>query len=417
MTQTTTTALRTAIIAIAVPLIVITGSAQTPESTLAIAGRSNSTPWIAGAGRFVAVAWGATSDRGGDIYAATSRDGGRSFGSPVQVNATAGEARISGELAPRVSLYATNSTADPEIVVLWNAKDTATSIRLARSKDGGRTFGAPQTLQTGGSAGDRGWGAVTVDAKGNAHAIWLDHRGMASGGEHAEHKGEHDGVAVAQRSALYYGSVSASGVRERSLFPGVCYCCKTALAAGPDGALYAAWRHVFAGNFRDIGFTVSRDGGATFAPMTRVNQDGWSINGCPDDGPAMAVDASGVVHLAWPTVSNEAGVILYATSRDGRTFTKPMQVPTFGSPKASHPQIAIDGSGAIYVGWDEVRSGARAAGIIEVKSTAKGVEFGAPEPIGAVTAYPVMAPTERGLVAAWTSGPPNQSVIKVRRVK
>ena len=86
-------------------------------------------------------------------------------------------------------------------------------------------------------------------------------------------------------------------MRERELFKGVCYCCKTAMAIGPDGAIYAAWRHVFAGNLRDMGFTVSRDGGKTFSPLTRVNQDGWSINGCPDDGPAMAVDAKGTVHL------------------------------------------------------------------------------------------------------------------------
>ena len=412
----------TTLIAIAIAVITFAGTntaARSDEVTLAVTGRSNSTPWIAGSGRFVAVAWGATRDGGGDIFTAISRDGGRTFGSPVQVNAAPGEARISGEIAPRVSLYSSQASADPEIVVLWNAKTNGrTVIRLARSKDGGRTFQSPQTLQAPGAAGDRGWGAMAIDSKGGAHAIWLDHRGMAAGGEHSEHKGEHDGTAMAQKSALYYASASASGVRERSLFPGVCYCCKTALAIAPDGALFAAWRHVFAGNFRDIGFTVSRDGGASFAPMTRVNQDGWSINGCPDDGPAMAIDAAGVVHLAWPTVSNEAGVILYARSRDGKTFTKPVQVPTFGSPKASHPQIAIDGAGSIFVGWDEVRSGARAAGLVQITSSASGaVTFGAPQAIGEATAYPVMAPAERGLVAAWTSGPPNQSVIKVRRLK
>jgi hypothetical protein len=223
------------------------------------------------------------------------------------------------------------------------------------------------------------------------------------------HKGAHDGVAMAQQSGLYYWG----GGPERELFKGVCYCCKTALAVGADGAIYAAWRHVFEGNFRDIAFTASRDGGKTFSPMTRVNQDGWKIDGCPDDGPAMAVDRSGVVHLAWPTVSNDKGVILYATSRDGNTFGKPQQVPTFGTPKASHPQIAIDGSGTVVIGWDEVRDGARSAGIVDV--TAQG--FGTPQSLGKASMYPVMAAAERGLVAAWTSGPPNQSAITVRRIR
>lgn len=43
--------------------------------------------------------------------------------------------------------------------------------------------------------------------------------------------------------------------------------------------------------------------------------------------------------------------------------------------------------------------------------------FGAPENLGPATAYPVMAAADRGLIAAWTSGTPTQSVIKVRRIK
>ena len=37
-------------------------------------------------------------------------------------------------------------------------------------------------------------------------------------------------------------------------------------SAGSDGAIYLAWRQVYAGNIRDITFTSSRDGGRTFAP-------------------------------------------------------------------------------------------------------------------------------------------------------
>ena len=395
--------------------------AQSPsrwaEVTLAVTGRTNVTPWIASRGQFVAVAWGASQKGAGDIFLAVSRDGGRQFQAPVQVNAVAGEARISGEIAPRVALTGGSDANTPEIAVLWNAKKDGTGIRLARSRDGGRTFTPAQTLQATGAPGDRGWAAMALDSRGAAHAIWLDHRGMAAGGEHSGHKGEHDGVAMAQKSALYYASVSASGARERSLFPGVCYCCKTAMAIGPDGAIYTAWRHVFEGNFRDIALAVSRDGGASFSPMTRVNQDGWSINGCPDDGPAMAIGGSGTVHLAWPTVSNDAGVILYATSRDGRSFSKPLKVPTFGTPKASHPQVAIDGSGQVFVGWDEVRNGSRSAGIVAVNGTKGGDVLGAPESLGATTSYPVMAAADRGLIAAWTSGTPDQSVIKVCRMR
>ena len=120
-----------------------TSAAPPDEITLAIPGRTNATPWIASTGSFVAVVWAASASGKGDVFIATSRDGGSSFDAPVRVNAIAGDARISGEIAPRVSLRSV-AGAPPEIAVTWNARDTGTAIRTARSKDGGRTFSAPR---------------------------------------------------------------------------------------------------------------------------------------------------------------------------------------------------------------------------------------------------------------------------------
>jgi hypothetical protein len=398
--------------AVLVVLATLTLSAQpAPQATLAVPNRVNSTPWVAATGSFVAVTWGAAANGKGDIFLAVSRDGGRTFSPPSRVNSVEGDARISGEIAPRVALMARSGVPDPLITVTWNAREGTTQIRTARSRDGGRTFTEEMNLQTKGAIGDRGWQASALDVRGRLHTIWLDHRAMAAArasGDHSEHKGEHDGVAMAQRSGLYY---AADGVPERELFKGVCYCCKTALAAGPKGEIYAAWRHVFAGNMRDMGFTLSRDGGKTFTPLMRVNQDGWSIQGCPDDGPAMAVDAKGTIHLVWPTVKDEQGVILYATSQDGRTFTTPRRLPGLGSRKPSHPQIAIGTNGNPVVAWDEVLQGVRHAAIHRIGDARPA------EVIGASTSYPVMAATGTGLVAVWTAGPPDRSTIGVRVIQ
>jgi hypothetical protein len=399
--------------AVLVVLAALTLAAQPAPSqtTLAVPNRVNSTPWVAATGSFVAVTWGAAANGKGDIFLAVSRDGGRTFSPPSRVNSVEGDARISGEIAPRVALMARSGVPDPLITVTWNAREGTTQIRTARSRDGGRTFTEEMNLQTKGAIGDRGWQASALDVRGRLHTIWLDHRAMAAArasGDHSEHKGEHDGVAMAQRSGLYY---AADGVPERELFKGVCYCCKTALAAGPKGEIYAAWRHVFAGNMRDMGFTMSRDGGKTFTPLMRVNQDGWSIQGCPDDGPAMAVDAKGTIHLVWPTVKDEQGVILYATSQDGRTFTTPRRLRGLGSRKPSHPQIAIGTNGNPVVAWDEVLQGVRHAAIHRIGDARPA------EVIGASTSYPVMAATGTGLVAVWTAGPPDRSTIGVRVIQ
>jgi hypothetical protein len=395
-----------------------TSAAPPDEITLAISGRTNATPWIASTGSFVSVVWAASASGKGDVYIATSRDGGTSFDAPVRVNATAGDARVSGEIAPRVSLRKV-AGGPPEIAVTWNARDTGTAIRTARSTDGGRTFSTPVTLQAPGAAGDRGWQASAIDEAGTVHTIWLDHRGMAANktADHAGHKGDHDGVAMAQKSALYYGAARAGA--ERELFKGVCYCCKTAMVAAPGGVLYAAWRHVFEGNLRDIAFTSSRDGGRTFAPMTRVHEDGWAINGCPDDGPAMAVDAAGTVHMVWPTLLNGTdGTLLYATAAAGKAFGQPIRVPTLGSPKPSHPQIAIDRAGRPVIAWDEVRNGVRQAAFRRATAGRDGMTFGPIETLSdGPGSYPVVAAVTDGIVAVWTSGPPDRSSIAVRVVK
>ena len=101
--------------------------------------------------------------------------------------------------------------------------------------------------------------------------MWLDHRGLAAGrtpqGHHGGEAGHHldaaaaereaiDGVALAQRSGLYYAGDGSSATSERELVKGVCYCCKVALATTPRGGLLAAWRQVYSGNIRDIAFMV-----------------------------------------------------------------------------------------------------------------------------------------------------------------
>ena len=400
------------------------GAASAPATTsLDVPGKADATPWVAASGSFVAAVWGASSGAHADVFLAISRDGGVTFAAPRRINDTPGEARLGGELPPRVALVRRPGVAVPDIAVLWTTRSETTGIKVARSSDGGQTFTTPVTLQSTGAPGDRGWPAVAFDERAAIHAIWLDHRGLAknrAGGGHAAHQRSagHDGVAMAQQSGLYYASAATRTSPERQLTAGVCYCCKTALASGADGSLYAAWRHVYEGNLRDIAFTMSRDGGRSFSSPVRVRQDGWAIAGCPDDGPAMAVDARGTVHLVWPTVvggSEPEGAIFYASTRDGRAFTPGIRVPTLGGPKPSHPHIVVDGRGRLFAAWDESVEGRRVAAMREIR-----VRTGGAPSFGEIVVlspdaglYPVLAATNTGIVAVWTA-PGQPSTVKAR---
>ena len=211
---------------------------------------------------------------------------------------------------------------------------------------------------------------------------------------------------MAQRSGSYFAT---AGQPERELSKGVCYCCKTARAAGPDGMVVGAWRHVYPGNVRDIAMTVSRDGGRTFSPPARVSQDGWAINGCPDDGPAVTVDPSGTIHVAWPTVipgAEPEGAIFYTASKDGVAFTPRVRIPT-DTRRPAHPQIAVLRDGRVAVAWDERRDGVSVATLRVVsRSPAGDPVVGPAVPVtadGAAT-YPVLTATDKAIVAVWSTG-------------
>ncbi|HTK28506.1 MAG TPA: sialidase family protein [Vicinamibacterales bacterium] len=383
-------------------------------STLAVPGRSNATPSIAAEGTFVAVTWSASLPTGAtDVFAAVSRDAGRSFGAPVRVNDVDGDARVNGEQPPRVALVARRGAAAPSILVVWTTKGAnGTRIVEARSDDGGRTFGKAAAVPGGDAAGNRGWEAI-VASRGVVDAVWLDHRAMAA---HT-----HDGHMSPEQSSLYFAAADGS-VSPHALTNGVCYCCKTAIAAGADGALYTAWRQVYAGNVRDIAFTMSRDGGRSFAAPLRVSEDNWILDGCPDDGPAIAVDGRSRIHIVWPTLVKEGDgeptiALFYATSPDGKRFSPRLRLPTEGLPH--HPQIALRADGSAVVAWDEVKDGKRRAVLASEKGAQGGGAAFTREPLAdaAPALYPIAAVADGGVVVAWTSGAPAASTIAVRVIK
>jgi hypothetical protein len=398
--------------------------AARPPATVEIdgvPGRANAHLALASDGQLVGLAWAASDETGTDVYVTMSTDAGASFGPPVRVNTKAGTAKVNPETPPRLAVRGSGASA--EVAVSWMAAVDGTTVRLAQSHDGGRTFGESLPISQPGAPGNRGWHAMTpLDADGRVALVWLDHRDMAATGHeaHAADPAAHgsaDGAAMAQKSQLYFALSGPDGVRpETSVARGVCYCCKTSVVRGPDGSLYAAWRHVYPGNIRDIAFTVSRDGGRTFGSPVRVSDDQWELNGCPEDGPTMAVDAANRVHIVWPTVvttadGEPAKALFYASSSDGTSFTPRERIPAAGSP--NHPQLAIAGDGALGVVWEEFVDGAwRLAG-----ATRTGGADARFTPMrlssDASGRYPVIAPAADGWLVAWTG---EGSPIRVQRV-
>jgi hypothetical protein len=395
---------------------------------LAVEGRANATPFVASKGDFVAVVWSASEEGGAtDLFLATSDDGGRSFSPPRRVNDVPDDVSVYGEQPPRVAL---GSGAPMPVYVTWTSADQEKELsflRFARSLDGGEVFERARTLHAEGLAGSRGWHSLAVSPAGEVHGLWLDARPSGVGSffdrvlptAHAQ-KHEH-GAGMGLYHLAWDGGAPGEA---RRLFEPVCECCKTTLAIGGDGSLYAAWRHIYPGNYRDIAFAVSR-GGAGFGDSVRVHEDGWRIEGCPDDGPSMVVDASNRAHLVWPTVVHEKTDmgIFYASTADGVSFSPRSPLPGAGGMDPSHPQLALDGSGRLTAVWDEAIEKQRRVVMTKAVPAGDGapswsepelLDDGAP---GSSATYPVAAASGSGVVVVWTSLLGGESVIRVRRVE
>jgi len=338
--------------------------------------------------------------------------------------------RVNGEQPPRLGLVPREGNV-PAIVVVWTAKGAAGTVLLtARSNDGGRTFGRSALVPGTDAPGNRGWESITVDGAGGVAVIWLDHRQLEGRSGDAASTHHHtgaagagtaaaprDGVAMAQLSKLYFGRLTEGSARQ--ITGGVCYCCKTAVVA--QGArIYSAWRHVYDGNMRDIAFTASRDGGRTFSAPVRISRDGWQLEGCPDDGPSMAIEKSGSAHVVWPTLlKDEKGGqtigLFHALTRDGSSFTPRTRIETSGV--AHHPQVAVNEQGMLAVTWDETLGARRqivlARGSIDAKGQPRlqrAIVSGSEPGV-----YPVVAFAGDAVITAWSGGTPSGAAIRLVR--
>jgi hypothetical protein len=427
----------------------VLGAAPPPDAapvTLAVAGQANAHVSIAARDTLVVAAWGASRGGAADVYAAVSRDGGRSFAAPIRVNASAGEAALGGERAPRVAIAPRQG--GPAIAVLWTAKAPAARpdapagtpapgpvIRLAESTDGGRTFAAPIDLSGPNVAGIRGWAALAGAADGAWYAAWLDGRAeaakraatpapaagaaAASGGHH--HHGGSTGPGPLQE--VYYRVIRGRDPQaaEARAATGVCFCCKTAILgpgatdAGARG-IVLAWRHIFPNSERDIALTTIDASTGHLGRMTRVSDDRWQLQACPDDGPAIAASSgSGTIHVVWPTLAEAADAaaapqkaIYHARTTDGRTFTPRRRLDRPGS-GAAHPVVAALPSGSALALWDELAGGARRVVAQPIREPAE------PSVLGPGT-YPAVAALDDAFVVAWTAGSGDAAVVRVQRV-
>ena len=123
------------------------------------------------------------------------------------------------------------------------------------------------------------------------------------------------------RSATVTGAGDIVGSQQ--IDSSVCDCCPTDTTIS-NGVPLAVYRDRTADEVRDI--YVSRFADGNWQPGVPVSNDGWVIEGCPVNGPAIdALDS--LVAVAWFTGANNAPRVYAAVSGDGgQTFADPLEI-------------------------------------------------------------------------------------------
>ena len=277
----------------------------------------------------------------------------------------------------------------------------AYEVRIAQTTAGG-TWQSAATPHDDGRETEHGFVSLLPWAGHQLLAVWLDGRKMA--GDEG-HQGE-----MTLRGAVLD---STGTVGRRALLDGrTCECCPTSAVRVGNEALMA-YRDRTESEIRNI--RLVRFDGQSWSEPALLHDDGWQIEGCPVNGPALAARGDRVA-AAWYTAPNGTPRVHVAFSDDGgRQFTKPVVVAE-DTPTGRVDVVLLD-DGRAAVSWLD-QSDAEA--LLQVQAVRPEGSAGAPATIATLGAasrgvgMPRLVRRGSSLYAAWTD--PNNGGVQAARL-
>lgn len=229
----------------------------------------------------------------------------------------------------------------------WLAKSGpgtyAYDVRVTASRDAGKSWSTPVVPHRDGTQTEHGFVSMTPWDPRTMGLVWLDGRKTAG----ASHEGH--GSSAAEMS-LVHSTLDAEGRLgpETVLDQRVCDCCQTD-AVLADGATVVVYRDRTEKEVRDM--SVVRFSGGRWSEPRALARDGWEINGCPVNGPAIAASGRKVA-VAWFTAADEKARVNVAFSSDsGETFGAPVGVD--GGRPLGRVDVVFLADGVALVSWLE----------------------------------------------------------------
>ncbi len=248
----------------------------------------------------------------------------------------------------------------------WGGTTTQTDVFFTKSTNGGRTWTAPVRVNNDAGAATQSDPSLTLDDLNNIYIAWTDTR-----------NGNND---VFFAKSTDGGLSFSANVRVNDV--------TTFFQQEPDLAVdpvnrdlvHVAWsdnRNAFTTG-PDIYYANSTDGGLSFNPSTRVNNDAGAGEQAQ---PAIATAPNRDVYIVWSDPRNGAKGrdIYFSKSSDrGATWTPNIIVnDDSGSAAQTEPTMVVDAAGTIYVGWTDYRNANTQPDVYATRSTNAGSSFAA----------------------------------------
>ena len=170
-------------------------------------------------------------------------------------------------------------------------------------------------LNTDGVKAEHGFVSIMANNEKGFFITWLDGRNTIE----KKLEGDHKPMTIRFAEITDKGDV----IKESELDASTCDCCQTSIAITNDGPI-VVYRDRSEKEVRDI-YSVKNING-TWEKPNAVHDDGWIINGCPVNGPKVAVNSKNLA-VSWFTVSNNHPLVNVSFSKNnGNSFGAPLKV-------------------------------------------------------------------------------------------
>lgn len=280
----------------------------------------------------------------------------------------------------------------------------AYDVRISLSHDSGRSWASPFTPHRDGTKTQHGFVSMMPTEDSNLGILWLDGR---------ENKDDPFSGNMALRYAEYSRN---NGLKNEALLDErTCSCCQTAMTVIPGGAAIA-YRDRTENEIRDISIIRLQNG--KWSAPTSLHNDGWKIDGCPVNGPA--IDSNGEkIAVAWFTDANDTPRVNLAFSDDaGKTFSAPIRVDR-GDPIGRVDVVQLPNQSAL-VGWLEATDSGDDYLLREIKpndSVSSPITIVSSKD-GQIVDTPKMTRANSGIMVAWNfaEGPTTSGATKIKAV-